>query len=129
MYREKYEALFHNRKMDDFYAEQLLDCIKNFYEYVAQVVLMEASGSVNQIVLAGEPKQIGAERMRLDNNRTNAHEAAIASTKMLNRICEQFGEPLFFEGDVGQRKQVAAFCLDVVDEFFHAGQGGLNDIY
>lgn len=123
MYREKYEALFHNPKMDDFYAEQVLDCIKSFYEYVNRVVLMEASGPVNQIVYNGDSQQIGNERMRLDSNRTKAHEAAISSTKMLNRICEQLGEPLFFEGDVGQRKQVAAFCLEVVDEFFHAGQG------
>ncbi len=55
---------------------------------------------------------------RYDMNRRNAHENAIAMTRMLNRIAANYGVDRIFTGNDQERLEVADFCLDVVVTLF-----------
>lgn len=54
----------------------------------------------------------------MDEKRTRIHNAAIASTKTINRLCEFNELPLFFQGNIEDRVEVAEFIRDVVVNVF-----------
>ena len=54
----------------------------------------------------------------MDEKRTRIHNAAIASTKIINRLCESNRIPLFFEANIEDRVEVAEFIRDVVVNVF-----------
>ena len=54
----------------------------------------------------------------MDEKRTRIHNAAIASTKTINRLCEFNELPLFFQRNIEDRVEVAEFIRDVVVNVF-----------
>ena len=92
--------------------EIIEDTINVFGEYVAYVYKMESLRSILKIRLeAAEYKNIIEE---MDKKRTRIHNSAIASTKIINRLCESNRIPLFFEGNIDDRVEVAEFIRDVI---------------
>ena len=53
-----------------------------------------------------------------DCKRHTAHENAILSAKVLNRIAEAYGSGDVFKGNPNDRHQVAEFCLELVSWLF-----------
>ncbi len=53
-----------------------------------------------------------------DSRRHIAHENAISSAAVMNRLAEQYAVPAVFIGDLKDRHQVADFCLELVSWFF-----------
>ena len=96
--------------------EIIEDTINVFGEYVAYVYKMESLKSILKIRLeAAEYKNIIEE---MDKKRTRIHNSAIASTKVINRLCEFNELPLFFQGNIEDRVEVAEFIRDVVVNIF-----------
>ena len=92
--------------------EIIEDTINVFGEYVAYVYKMESLRSILKIRLeAAEYKNIIEE---MDKKRTRIHNSAIASTKVINRLCESNELSLFFEGNIDDRVEVAEFIRDVI---------------
>ena len=54
-----------------------------------------------------------------DRRRHNAHENAIVSVRLVNRLAGFYGISPLFIGDDNERLQVAAFCQDVTNELFN----------
>ena len=54
---------------------------------------------------------------RYDTQRRRAHEAAIASANMLNRISNMYGCQTIYKGS-SDRLEVADFCLEVTVALF-----------
>lgn len=54
-----------------------------------------------------------------DSKRHNAHENAISSVSMLNRLAQRYGVSAVFLGDIADRHQVADFCLEAVEWLFN----------
>ena len=50
--------------------------------------------------------------------RSKHHDAAIASVSAVNRIAAFYGIGLIYTGDPAVRRQVAAFCMEVVRVLF-----------
>ncbi len=46
------------------------------------------------------------------------HNSVIVSTKVINRLCESYDLPLFFEGNIEDRVEVAEFIRCVVVNVF-----------
>ena len=92
--------------------EIIEDTIDVYGNYVSYVYKMESLRSVLKIRLeAAEYKNIIEE---MDKNRTRIHNSAIASTKVINRLCESNELSLFFEGNIDDRVEVAEFIRDVI---------------
>ena len=53
-----------------------------------------------------------------DAKRHNAHENAISSASVLNRLSGAYENDPVFTGDTVDRHQVAAFCLEIVSYLF-----------
>ena len=53
-----------------------------------------------------------------DTKRHNAHENAILSVTLLNRLADQYDTVLPFTGDITDRHQVADFCLEITAWLF-----------
>ena len=73
-----------------------------------------------QIMLAGvrfEGEQFREMVTRYDTQRRHAHEAAIASANMLNRISNMYGCQTIYKGSE-DRLEVADFCLEVTVALF-----------
>ena len=94
----------------------LVDHFRNFVAYVdgvcnSEVGIHFASGSLD-----GSAKQ---ERItELDRMRSKHHEAAIAGVSAVNRIAAFYGVGLIYTGDPTVRRQVAAFCMELVRVLF-----------
>ena len=54
-----------------------------------------------------------------DSRRHSRHEAAISSTKLLNRLAAAYGTEAIFTGDESQRHQIADFCLEFCSWLFN----------
>ncbi len=92
--------------------EIIEDTIDVYGNYVAYVYKMESLRPILKIRLeAAEYKNIIEE---MDKKRTRIHNSAIASTKVINRLCESNELSLFFEGNIDDRVEVAEFIRDVI---------------
>lgn len=121
MYKEKFVKLV-NSVGDD---EDAIDIIKKamtaFHGYVQAVYQMEVELPFLSLHAKGEDYK---ERYAsLDRERSMKHNTAIASVTPLNRLAEQMGMGPIFIGNPGERLEVAAFCIAVVDEIFHKRVG------
>ena len=96
--------------------EIIEDTINVYGDYVAYVYKMESLRPILKIRLEAEEYKNIIEEM--DEKRTRIHNAAIASTKTINRLCEFNELPLFFQGNIEDRVEVAAFIRDVVVNVF-----------
>lgn len=103
---------------DEFATEDLKAlsmCLEDFNHYVftvdkgeREILLSDATGEDYRELVS-----------RYDSARRSAHEAAIASVGMANKLAELYGVGKLFEGDATERLQVADFCLDVVTDIFN----------
>ena len=96
--------------------EIIEDTIDVYGEYVAYVYKMELLRPILKIKLGKDEYKNAVEEM--DEKRTRIHNAAIASTKIINRLCESNRIPLFFEANIEDRVEVAEFIRDVVVNVF-----------
>ena len=96
--------------------EIIEDTIDVYGEYVAYVYKMESLRHILRIKLGKDEYKNSVEEM--DEKRTRIHNAAIASTKVINRLCESNDLSLFFEGNIDDRVEVAEFIRDVVVNVF-----------
>ena len=96
--------------------EIIEDTINGYGDYVAYVHKMESLKPILKIKLGKDEYKNSVEEM--DEKRTRIHNAAIASTKIINRLCESNRIPLFFEGNIDDRVEVAEFIRDVVVNVF-----------
>ena len=96
--------------------EIIEDTIDVYGEYVAYVYKMESLRPILKIKLSMDEYKNVVEEM--DKKRTRVHNAAIASTKIINRLCESNRIPLFFEANIEDRVEVAEFIRDVVVNVF-----------
>lgn len=114
--REKYNALIKACGNDDELMQFVLDAVNSLEEYVRSVYTSELERAVVRRKYTGA--ELRAELERLDADRHTAHEAAIASVRQLNRLADNLGTPVLFEGDPADRIQVAGFCLAFTKEIF-----------
>ena len=92
--------------------EIIEDTIDVYGNYVAYVYKMESLRPILKIRLeAAEYKNIIEE---MDKKRTRIHNSAIASTKVINRLCESNELSLFFFCYLDDRVEVAEFIRDVI---------------
>ena len=96
--------------------EIIEDTINGYGDYVAYVHKMESLKPILKIKLGKDEYKNAVEEM--DEKRTRIHNAAIASTKIINRLCESNRIPLFFEANIEDRVEVAEFIRDVVVNVF-----------
>ena len=109
---EAYEALLKNAKSlnhDDLETIQgaTEDCLK----YVQTVCLGE--NYLNTVEEA--PRDAVAE---YDEKRHAAHDIAISSVAVLNRLASMRGIAPVFSGNIADRHQVADFCIELAESLF-----------
>ena len=114
---KKYEALINACKNDtellDFIAERLAKMPEYVNKRVQHIIYSYThSGRVLN------DDNVLNKLCELDRLRTNAHETAICACQQLNRISQSMNLPLFFEGDLNDREQVACFASEVTIIFF-----------
>lgn len=73
-----------------------------------------------------EGQELRDRVMNLDEKRTRAHNVAVGSCNMLNRIAELSGQEPFCPGPEASRQEVGDFCAKVVVEVFYEGSGGTS---
>ena len=96
--------------------------LRNFVEYVNCVYSMETRISIARFQ-SNDPAEFQEIVKNLDNNRRYAHEAAIASINMIDRICDKMGvEPVY--GGSQDRSDIGDFCGKIVDEYFEGRSRG-----
>ncbi len=96
-----------------------LQVVEDFYqacgEYVQAVVQMEAA------IITARDRMEGREYReylsQLDNSRQHAHEALIASVKILERICLMYQVEPVYQGPT-ERVPIAEFAMQAVEEVF-----------
>jgi hypothetical protein len=90
--------------------------IKNFVDYVNAVYNMETRVAIAKF-RADSPAEYQGIVNELDTGRRYAHEAAIASINMIDRICDKLGvEPVY--GGSQDRTEIGDFCGKIVGEYF-----------
>jgi len=91
------------------------DFINDCGAYVEKVTAMEAAMATERFRL--DPSDYRELIMRLDRNRKLAHDALIASVRVVNRLCLAYDVPKAYEGP-DERIPIAEFAKNVVDEYF-----------
>jgi len=121
---EQYKNLLENvgkaaKAGDEDAAGDIKDITKafdSFHNYVMVVDSTETAIRVAMARLEGQDMRDAVERY--DSNRRYAHNAAIASTSLVNNLAKFYGCGAVFLGDKADRYQVADFCLEVTDKLF-----------
>lgn len=117
--KKNYEALVSYFADDEFILEMIADAMKSFPEYVNRVYSMETQMAIISVRYDGEER---ANRIAsLDQKRRDAHEVAIGSCKMLNRLAEEAGVEKFCP-ETDDRYVVGDFCALITSEFFATGK-------
>ena len=91
--------------------EQIWDDTKNFIIYVHTVCKGE-----NKLNTTINPDR--AEIGDYDSSRHRTHEDAIISASVLNNLAKENGFDPVYTGDLKERHQVAAFCLELAGWLF-----------
>lgn len=119
MIKKNYEELVNFFEDDDFILEMISDAMKSFPEYVNRVYSMETQMAIISVRYDGEER---ANRIAsLDQKRRDAHEVAIGSCSMLNRLAEEAGVEKFCP-ETDDRYVVGDFCALITCEFFAVGK-------
>ena len=114
---DAYKALLEKIKNADSVIIEAVDmAMKSFCKYVTEVDGGEQAVMIASLHCDGE--EFREVVSRYDSNRRIAHESAISSVTMINRIAAMYEVEPIFEGDVNERLQVADFRLDVSIELF-----------
>lgn len=111
MNNEAFEAI--NALEDNFIIEAISDAVKSFVSYVNTVDQTENLINIASVRYEGE--EYREKITQYDRMRRDRHEEALANVSMLNRIATMYNISNVFLGDVGDRYEVADFCLDVVE--------------
>lgn len=125
--KKNYEALVSFFADDEFILEMIADAMKSFPEYVNRVYSMETQMAIISVRYDGEER---ANRIAsLDQKRRDAHEVAIGSCGMLNRLAEEAGVEKFCP-ETDDRYVIGDFCALITCEFFAAGKNyrSLDDL-
>lgn len=120
MLREKFNSLIDKIKSsgNSFAEDDVLaveEYIKDCGRYVKAVTDMEAAITVARHRM--EPEEYREYIIRLDRNRKIAHDSLIASTRLINRLCRVYNEPVIYTGG-DDRIEISEFAKKVVDEMF-----------
>ncbi|MGB9803119.1 DUF3232 domain-containing protein [Desulfofundulus sp.] len=100
-------------KNDDLLAVQ--EFIDDCGRYIERVTAMEAALQVARFRL--EPEDYRQLIVDLDRGRKLAHDALIASVRLVNRLCGVYGVPKIYDGP-DERIPIAEFAMEVTSEFF-----------
>jgi hypothetical protein len=90
--------------------------LKNFADYVNAVYNMETRVSIARFHI-DDVAEYQALVKELDFNRRTAHDAAIASVNILNRMCDKVGVEPIYSGSQ-DRSEIGDFCGKIVGEYF-----------
>ena len=96
--------------------EALDDAMTSFREYVMKVDVGEQQIRLASVRFEGD--EYREMLTRYDRTRHDAHEAAIANVRFVNRLAELYGVGPLFTGNDQNRLEVADFALDVVIQIF-----------
>ena len=100
--------------LDDLY---LVDTsLESFITYVKTVARMEKEIPLIRIRSLSQEELIEGIQ-QLDTRRRRAHNSAIASVSILNRICKLYGIEELYEGNLDDRQEVAQFAKDIVNAY------------
>lgn len=117
--KKNYEALVSYFADDDFILDMISGSMKSFPEYVNRVYSMETQMAIISVRYDGEER---ANRIAsLDQKRRDAHEIAIGSCGMLNRLAEEAGVEKFCP-ETDDRYVIGDFCALITCEFFASGK-------
>ena len=100
----------------DFIFNAIENALKNFVDYTNKVYSMETQMMIAKHRI-DDPREYQDLVTRLDSGRRAAHEGAIASVGMLNRICDMSGIEKIYDGP-DDRISIGDFCGEIVNEFF-----------
>ena len=109
MYRDRFKRLVCSAKGDADVLSIIEDAMNSFSHYVNTVYSMEIHLQTLRFRLEGDAYRDAV--MELDRRRHSAHEAAIASCAVINRVADRIG-------NLENRYEVAEFCMAIVDEMF-----------
>ena len=106
-------------KSHEKYKDDDLQAVEEFINdcgrYVEKVTAMEAAISAARFRL--EPEDYRQLIMELDRSRKLAHDALIASVRLVNRLCGVYGVQKVYDGP-DERIPIAEFAMEVTNEFF-----------
>lgn len=88
--------------------------------YIEKVTAMETA--INTARFRMEPDEYREYITELDRSRKIIHDALISDTKLLNKICQIYGYPEIFTGNLNDRNEIAEFAKKIVDEFVEKRQ-------
>jgi len=112
------------KSSDNLYKDMDIEFVENYAkkcgEYVEKVNAMESAISIARYRM--EAEEYREYIMELDRSRKIAHDALIADTKVLNKICQIYNYPLIYTGSFEDRNEIAEFAKKIVDEFFEGRQ-------
>jgi len=91
------------------------DFINDCGNYIEKVTAMESALATQRFRL--DPQDYRELIIQLDRSRKIAHDAVMAMTRVINRLCLAYDIPQVYEGD-DERILVAEFAKEVVDDFF-----------
>lgn len=113
-YYEKFQKILNAADAETL--ELIKDQFSNFAQYSLRVCDYVTKGEIAKKTLGGDA--LREEMQNLDESRHNAHEAAISSLNMLNRLGSSYiGEP-FADVDTCDRYAVADFVGEFVQEVY-----------
>lgn len=95
--------------------ETVEDFINDCGAYVDKVTAMESALAIARFRM--EPEDYRELIIRLDRNRKYAHDALIASVRVINRLCKNYGVSQVYTGP-DERIPIADFALEVTAEYF-----------
>lgn len=117
MYKERFELLVKAAGNDEDILTLIEDSMNTLSSYVSAVYAMEVQIQTLRFRLEGAEYRDAV--MELDKRRRSAHEAAIASCSVLNRVASILGTEVMYTGNLDDRYEVADFCIAIVEELFH----------
>ncbi|SDF52419.1 Protein of unknown function [Thermoanaerobacter thermohydrosulfuricus] len=125
MYKEMFRELsLKINDSDNPYKKDDLEIVEEYPNkcsyYIEKVVSMESAILIARFRM--EPEDYRNYIMELDRSRKIAHDALIAETKILNKICQIYGYPEIYNGSFENRNEIAEFAKKIVDEFFEKRQ-------
>lgn len=129
MNKEKFNALIQKvNTSDSEYKLEDLDNIENgmmsFANYVNVVYNQVTMTPIIYAKYEGEELQHKIET--IDSRRRTAHEKAIVSCSLINKLCDYYGAEKICP-DTNDRNIIANFCAQVTTEFFLDGIGKDRD--
>ena len=119
MIRERIDALLKATKDDQEATDLILEFINGFSSYVKIVNDMENLIHIKKLYM--DPEEFRETLSNINSSRTKIHNSIISGCKVLNRMADQAGLPLIFEGNVEVRHEVARFAGELTLEIFTDG--------